>query len=61
MSLAKIQKTCAKCALPLAGERTSLEPLVDDVIRYVVVHWGCSTFVRHTIEPAIESTVQPAG
>jgi hypothetical protein len=45
MSAAKRQRTCAACGGEFArGERTDLEPLIDDSIRYLAVHAGHSTF-----------------
>ena len=47
MSAAARQHTCAACGRPLAeGDPVNIEPLIDDAVRYVAVHWGCSTFVR---------------
>lgn len=50
MSAAKRQGTCAACGRRLLpSERTNLEPLIDDAIRYVAVHHDCHTFAtrRH--------------
>jgi hypothetical protein len=45
MSAASRQRTCAACGGEFrVGERTDLEPLIDDSIRYLAVHAGHSTF-----------------
>lgn len=45
MSLAKRQKTCAACGKPLEADRpVSTQVIVDDVVRYVVVHDHCSVY-----------------
>ncbi|TQJ05930.1 hypothetical protein FB471_5775 [Amycolatopsis cihanbeyliensis] len=44
MSAAARQKTCAGCGQPLTvPQRTNVEPLIDGQVRYVAVHWGCTT------------------
>jgi hypothetical protein len=51
MSLANRQKTCPACGNELKeDDRVNVEPLVDDAIRYICVHTGCSTFVHHPKE-----------
>lgn len=52
MSAAHRQKTCAVCGRPfLEEDRVNIEPLIDDVVRYVAVHWGESTHpVRLSLE-----------
>lgn len=51
MSATTRQKTCAVCGAAFRPDQaTSLEPLIDDVIRYVAVCWGHTTFVHHTLE-----------
>lgn len=45
MSAASRQRSCAACgALFGEDDRVSVEPLVDEIVRYVAVHWACSTF-----------------
>lgn len=45
MSLAKLQKTCAACGKPLSYDRpVSTQLIIDDVVRYVVVHDHCSVY-----------------
>lgn len=48
MSVAHRQKTCACCGRLLKDtDNITVEPLVDNNIRYVVTHWDCNTFVHH--------------
>lgn len=47
MSAAHRQRTCAACGGELAeDDPVSVEPLIDPSVRYVAVHWLCSTFVH---------------
>jgi hypothetical protein len=48
MSAASRQQTCAVCATSLTEVATDIEPLIDDVVRYVAVCKGCSTFPHHS-------------
>jgi hypothetical protein len=51
MSAASRQHTCAACGHPFQpDERTNLEPLVDDIVRYVATCWTCITAPDHTHE-----------
>lgn len=44
MSVAGRQKTCAACGGEfLDGEPVNVEPLIDDIVRYVACHWHHST------------------
>ncbi|MEC3976938.1 hypothetical protein [Amycolatopsis sp. H20-H5] len=45
MSAAKRQRTCACCGTPFRdGQRTEVEPFIDDAIRYLAVLPGHSTY-----------------
>ncbi len=45
MSAAGRQKTCAVCGAPfLDDEPVNVEPLIDDIVRYVACHWHHSTY-----------------
>lgn len=49
MSAASMQKTCAACGGPLSEDilrGMKLETLIDDVVRYVAVHFGCSIYTH---------------
>lgn len=55
MSLAHRQKTCVCCGRPLeTGQRTNIEPLIDPTVRYVIVHYGESSFPMTNAELAAE-------
>lgn len=61
MSAASRQRTCAACGGELReDDRTNVEPLIDDVIRYVAVHAGCSTFspIRVRNVPKVDNLTQ---
>lgn len=48
MSIITHQSTCVGCGRPIKeNDNINIEPLVDDNIRYVAVHWDCHTFVHH--------------
>lgn len=48
MSVIGHQVTCVACGRPISEtDNVSIEPLVDESIRYVAVHWDCHTFVYH--------------
>lgn len=52
MSAAHRQLTCAACGGPFVEESpVNIEPLIDGVIRYVAVHWSCTT---HPVRTSLE-------
>lgn len=47
MSQISRQRTCPACGQEIReGELTSIEALIDPSVRYIVVHWGHSTFTK---------------
>lgn len=57
MSAVSIQKTCAACAGELGDDAlgVKLECLIDEIVRYVAVHTGCSVYTPKMKMKNIES------
>lgn len=61
MSIASRQQTCAVCGAPFTpGERSEVELLLDDRMRYVAVHPGHSTSTLSRVPSAVQQGLDSA-